>query len=672
MPLSAPKLDDRHFQDIVDEAKKRIPHYNKEWTDHNVSDPGVTLIELFAWMTDILLYRLNQVPDLHYVKFLDMLGITLQGPVAAHAPISFWLSAPQATMITIPAGTEVSSTQTETEKPIIFTTDQDFQITPPVLTQIVSRVAASDPTKKLFRSQNIRRLEAGFEGFEVFTSVPQVEDALYFGFENDLSNHLLGFDFEFDPAGGAGIDPTLPPYIWEASTGAAGNDPAAQRWERCEVDQDTTRGMNGIGRIRIHLPNMGKYKVHDGEQYWIRARVKEITPAEEREGMHAYRLSPRLRKAHVASWGCTIPATHAQKIVREFLGQSDGSPGQRFTLKAYPILDRKKEERLVVQIEGGQAQTWVEVNDFSESTSSDMHYTLDSTNGEIRFGPAVRQQDGAIKLYGAVPPRGSNLIFEKYRIGGGQEGNVQSRIINTLKTAIPFIAHVTNRQPGWGGLDAETLASAMMRAPALLRSRDRAVTEADFEFLARQALPAAIGRVKCLQPSPADASRVVPGQVYVLVIPRIPNPEGRIDPQTLNLKQEDIAAITSYLDERRLLTTRLDIRPPAYQWVSVKVKLRPAPGADQNQVRSEVMGRLYKYLNPLTGGPTGDGWPFGRELFLSDIYQCLQGIPNVLFVRTVEMYAARPTGETVGESVESLEILAHGVVASGTHSLEFV
>ena len=212
----------------------------------------------------------------------------------------------------------------------------------------------------------------------------------------------------------------------------------------------------------------------------------------------------------------------------------------------------------------------------------------------------------------------------------------------------------------------------MMRAPALLRSRDRAVTEADFEFLARQALPSAIGRVKCLQPSPVDAARVVPGQVYVLVIPRIPKPEGRIDPQVLNLKQEDIAALTSYLDERRLLTTRLDIRPPAYQWVSVKVKLRAAPGADQNQVRNEVLNRLYKYLNPLTGGPTGEGWPFGRELFLSDIYQCLQGVPNILFVRTVDMYAARPTGEPVGEAVESLEILAHGVVASGIHTLEFI
>src|SRR5512136_414032 len=98
MSLEKPKLDDRRFQDLVDEAKKRIPHYCKEWTDHNLSDPGVTLIELFAWMSDLLLYRLNQVPNLHYIRFMEMLGITLQEPLPAQTTVSFWLSKPQETV----------------------------------------------------------------------------------------------------------------------------------------------------------------------------------------------------------------------------------------------------------------------------------------------------------------------------------------------------------------------------------------------------------------------------------------------------------------------------------------------------------------------------------------------------------------------------------------------
>ncbi|MCJ7701954.1 MAG: hypothetical protein MUO62_10245, partial [Anaerolineales bacterium] len=239
MSLPALKLDDRHFQDIVDEAKKRIPHYCKEWTDHNLSDPGITLVELFAWMTDIILFRLNQVPDLHYIKLMEMLGIRLQEPAPAKVPVSFWLSKPQPTPVIIPANTEVASTQTETERPVVFTTDAAFQVDPPVLTTIFSRVAASEKGSKRFLKHNNRSLAAGLDGLEVFSKVPQVDDALYFGFENDLSHHILGFELDFDSAGGAGIDPTLPPYIWEASTGEETN-----RWAKCDLEMDTTKGMN--------------------------------------------------------------------------------------------------------------------------------------------------------------------------------------------------------------------------------------------------------------------------------------------------------------------------------------------------------------------------------------------------------------------------------------------
>lgn len=671
MSLVPPKLDDRHFQDLVDEAKKRIPQYCKEWTDHNVSDPGVTLIELFAWMTDMILYRMNRVPDLHYIKFMQMLGISLRGPVPAKVPVTFWLSEPQPTSVIIPAGTEVASTQTETERSIVFTTDHDFHVHPPQLKAVSTRVVSDG--QRVFREQNLRQMEAGFDGFEVFSTLPNVDDALYFGFDNDLSNHILGFDLEFDAAGGAGIDPTLPPYIWEASSPAAeGESGSGARWTRCDVDMDTTRGMNVPGQIRIHLPNLGRYNTAGQELFWVRARVREITSVEQSQGMRPYRITPRLRRVHVASWGGTVASTHAQKHTREFLGQSEGTPGQVFQLQNLPILERQSGETLIVQVEGKAPQSWAEVPDFASSRADDLHFTLDSVTGELRFGPAVRQQDGTVKLYGAIPPRGALLLFERYRSGGGQEGNVQPGILNTLKTSIPYIASVSNRRAAWGGLDAETVEAAMMRAPAMLRSRDRAVTEADFEFLARQAMPALIGRVKCLQPRPSEAGRVVPGQVYVLVIPRLPNPEGYLSADKLNLREEDTAYLTAYLDERRLLTTRLDIRPPAYQWVAVKVKLRVSPGVDNKIVRAEVLARLHRFLNPLTGGPDGQGWPFGRNLFISDVYQSLQGIANVQFVRGVEMFAARADGEPQGEPVESLEVVAHGVVASGKHSVEFI
>src|SRR5512137_1932653 len=95
MALTAPNLDDRTFQDIVREARSKIPLYCPKWTDHNLSDPGVTIIELFAWMVDMLLYRMNRVPEKNYIKFMEMVGIKLEPPKASMVDITFRLSAAQ-------------------------------------------------------------------------------------------------------------------------------------------------------------------------------------------------------------------------------------------------------------------------------------------------------------------------------------------------------------------------------------------------------------------------------------------------------------------------------------------------------------------------------------------------------------------------------------------------
>src|ERR1700746_2818868 len=95
MALPAPNLDDRRFQNLVDDAKRLVQRRSPKWTDPNVSDPGVTLIETFAYMTDQLLYRLNRVPDRNYIKFLELIGVRLFPPTAARAAIPFWLAGTQ-------------------------------------------------------------------------------------------------------------------------------------------------------------------------------------------------------------------------------------------------------------------------------------------------------------------------------------------------------------------------------------------------------------------------------------------------------------------------------------------------------------------------------------------------------------------------------------------------
>ena len=149
MALPQIKLDERTFQDLVDEAKLRIPRYCPEWTNHNVSDPGVTLIELFAYMVDQLLYQVNRVPEKNYRAFLDMIGVRLAPPNAARAEVTFRLSAAQPNTLVIPKGTEVATPRTESNEAQIFTTESDLSIVPPELKYVLTT-----PNSQVFTDQS--------------------------------------------------------------------------------------------------------------------------------------------------------------------------------------------------------------------------------------------------------------------------------------------------------------------------------------------------------------------------------------------------------------------------------------------------------------------------------------------------------------------------------------
>ena len=121
--LPSSNLDDRAFDDLVQECIMRIPRYCPEWTDYNLSDPGITLVELFAWLTDQMLLRFNQVPRKNYVAFLELLGIRLQPPAPARTELTFYLSSDLPQAYTIPEAFEVSTVRTESAEAITFSTD---------------------------------------------------------------------------------------------------------------------------------------------------------------------------------------------------------------------------------------------------------------------------------------------------------------------------------------------------------------------------------------------------------------------------------------------------------------------------------------------------------------------------------------------------------------------
>ena len=236
MPLDPPNLDDRTFQDIVDEAKRLIPRFTPEWTNHNVSDPGVALIELFAWMSEMVLYRVNQVPDRLYVHFLNLVGIEPFPPSVARADLTFWLSSPADRVVRIPAGTEVLDGPRRRRRDRVLHGERGRR-----------QPADADHRAHVERRSTCAStdvwddLTLPGQSAVCFPSAPLAEgDALYLGSKESLAGFAIRLDLAAD-AQGIGVDPRNPPLVWEAWNGEAWIADAS-----CE--SDGTGGLNRPGR----------------------------------------------------------------------------------------------------------------------------------------------------------------------------------------------------------------------------------------------------------------------------------------------------------------------------------------------------------------------------------------------------------------------------------------
>lgn len=644
MSLPAPNLDDRRFQDLVDEAKRMVQQRCPEWTDHNVSDPGVTLIETFAYMVDQLLYRLNRVPERLYVTFLDLLGVRLFPPTAARADVTLWLSAPQAEPVRVPQGTEVSTLRTETEDAVGFTVVEELSIVPCSLARVASTVEA----RKV--RDHTDRFELG-ESFLCFDTPPKPDDALLIGLSNPIPSCavLLRFECEIE---GVGVDPRNPPLAWEAWDGDG--------WVACEIDRDETGGLNRAGDVVLHVPRGHAASSISGQRAgWIRCRVVQAE-----EGQPTYSSPPRIIRLEASTIGGTTAAVNAQVVEEEMVGISEGVPGQEFALRHRPVVPSDPAPILEVT-SGGGWEEWVRVESFAHSGPTDPHYFIDLAAGEIVLGPAVREPDGSLRQYGIVPPAGSVLRMRSYRTGGGRRGNVARRAITVLQSSIPFVDRVENRRPASGGVDGEDVESAKLRGPMLLRTRDRAVTPEDYEQLAREAAPE-VARVRC---APAGEGTDA-GAVRVLVVPSAVEDEpGRLRFEQLVPADETLQRIAGYLDERRVIGARLVVEPPVYQGITVVARLRSRRRTSPERLQNAARTALYTYFHPITGGPDGTGWPFGRPIHVGEVYSVLQRLPGTEFVEEVRLFPADPITGRRGDAIQRLEIDRHALVFSYEHQV---
>lgn len=655
MALPEIVLDDRNFQDLVNEARLRISRSCPEWTEHNVSDPGITLVELFAWMTEMLIYRVNRIPEKLHVTLLELLGIGLAPPSAATTKLRFRLSAPARETVSIPAAdTEVGTVRTASEESVVFQATESVTI-PPV--EPVAYVVERGGNARNVKVAGGRVRPAGQDRF-AFGKSPAVGDALYIGFGEPIARLIMSLYVECSQARGAGVDPEDPPLRWEVS-GPEGE------WLEATVLQDSTGGFNyGSGTIELELPSASAVMAIAGQRcHWLRCRLTDTTRSGVRTAI--FSQSPEIYEMTAGAMGAALPAAHAAREREEVLGDSDGTPGQTFPLRYHPVLALAPDERLEVREPGADVwEPWQPVESFVESGENDPHFRLDLVSGEVQLGPSIREADGRWTQYGDIPPKGSQLRFSRYRRGGGRRGNVAANTLTILRSPIPGIASVTNPEAARGGVDPETLDSARHRAAMEIRSRYRAVTAEDFEYLAAEASPR-VARVVCVPP---DEGHIV----SVHLVPHVAAPDRRLALDELMPSETLLAEVAAYLDQRRLIGTTVRLMPAVFRGVSVVVNLQASLLADPQRVEQDVEHALYTYLNPLVGGSSsgpGDGWPFGRTLNLGELYGIVLSIDGVRQVKVLRVYetdlttgkqAAKPAGNHIPLGPTEL-------IASATH-----
>jgi hypothetical protein len=354
----------------------------------------------------------------------------------------------------------------------------------------------------------------------------------------------------------------------------------------------------------------------------------------------------------------TVLAEQVETIKDEIIGSSDGEKNKSYNFVKFPVIspaiwisetlskeDKEaltKEEIQIQEIKDDTGQiieTWVRwnaVDDFFESGPRSRHCIIDQAMGEVLFGDGIT---------GMIPPIGRDNIKANYKSGGGVKGNVAKAEINIIKTSVASVGHVINPEPAEGGADTELVEAVLERGPHLIKHRDRAVTEEDFERLAKAA-SSYIARTRCF----------TEGNKLRLIL--IPKGEEDKPMPSLGLMNK----VEKYLLERSLnliLPASIKVQEPSYKEVKITVDVVPESIDQAIPLEKAILKRLKGFLHPLTGGPEECGWEFGRDVHISDMYALLEGIKGVDHVEKLEL----------NDESADVEVKEDETVCSGEHRI---
>jgi predicted phage baseplate assembly protein len=696
--LVPPNLDDRTWQELVDQARALIPTYAPAWTDHNPSDLGVTLIELFAWLVEGLIYRLNRVPDKSLLEFLNLMGVTRDPATPASTYVTYQLATGAGPTV-VPKSHQVATPQTENNQAVIFETDEDERLLPINMTTVL--YLRQDSSNRLRCSDVTSQQGSGLTPF----SIPGSGAGLV----------ALGFD-------AATLEPiTLRLRMsrpvrkntvqlkWGYSVGATppqvvGTN-AAPDWTDAAVVNltDGTNGLEKNGLVTFSIPADWSSQrpsawpfqpepgssVPDKALFWVGLLITNKT------------TQPVLVELEHLLFNAA-PATNALTVAEpELLGLSDGRPFQSFELLHQPVYKQvgKRDPYGHVRVQtrkplvGGGFDTWTDwqrVEDFPRGAGA--YFRLQPVTGTIIFGnhDAATSPDG----HGTIPVSGSEIRVLTYRyVAGDARGNVPRGAITVIRKTLAGLNSVRNLVPATGGSDEETIEETRRRGPLVLRNRDRAVTVEDYEYLAREATTD-VCKVRCLPERlftsydklPPGAAVGDPwtygglyrgqGHVNVIIIPNAPLSNGTPVPDG-----ELIDEVSDYLDVRRMLTTALHVTSPRYLPINVTAEVRVWRQAidtglikDINQVKDDLTAKLRQFLHPIVGGPDGTGWEVGKDIVLSSLLEFIQVDAAIGFISSLSLAAGGAlyepaTRPSVVSSSVWVQLADYEIICSGQHTV---
>lgn len=704
MPLIPLPDDNRRYPQWRDELLARARVHTPEWTQFGQGDPGVTLVQLFAFLAENLAYRTNLVPERNRRKFLQLLRVPLRTASAASGLVSIQNLRGEASVQTLADQIEVRAGA------VPFRTQLGLDVLP-IEARVLFKRKVAQPSDAL--QDYYRLLYASYQvpypaGVQLYETVAldrrvvdqvdinadTVDRSLWIALlarpneraadlRDTLANRTLTLGLvpaldatqaQLLPGGQAQASALLrfelPSVPDSGRVQRDASDRPAPQWRQLEARTDVDL-LTVPGVVQLVLPQAAQLQV------W-----RDLDPLESGVGDMPPNLDDPALTERLVTWlrvragGAvharirwaginTVPVRQVERIAAEALPDGDGSPDQTRRLARTPVLSNSV--RLLTRVGNDDALAWAEIDDLAaagsevpvgDARSSDGTawpsasgptdvFELDAEAGELRFGDGLR---------GRRLPADAR-VYAAYEFCMGAAGNVGEGAIDGA-AQLPSGFTVGNPVQSWGGADAETVDSGEKQVRRYLQHRDRLVSADDFEAIACRAPGVQIGRIDVLPAFHPDLvpnePGSAPGVVTVMAIPAT-------DPGQPDAPRADrlfLNALCRHLDPRRLVTTELVVRGATYKGLWISVGIDVAAGHSIAQVVNDVKARLRQVLQPV--GPNG-AVPRDTPLFTPRSVDPSRGWPlrTAVASRVLLAETARVPGVT---SVADL-LLAEGTLA---------